>query len=151
MEYEDDLLDNDILDLDAFNQLLLMDDEDDDSHEFSREIVNSYFEQAKMTFADMDKALEAKDLSKLSTLGHFLKGSSATIGVRKVRDSCKHIQHLGKLQGADGEGSVTQEEALKQIETELTIGKTEYQKAEEFLRFFYEAEPDDDDDDDPEC
>ncbi|KAJ2433487.1 Phosphorelay intermediate protein, partial [Coemansia sp. RSA 2424] len=83
VQQDDELLDNEILDLDAFNQLLSMDDENDEEYEFSRDIVFNYFEQAVTTFADMDKALKAKDLSKLSSLGHFLKGSSATIGVKK--------------------------------------------------------------------
>ncbi|KAJ1887314.1 Phosphorelay intermediate protein [Coemansia sp. RSA 2337] len=142
---EDDLLDNDILDLDAFNQILSMDDENDEDYEFSRDIVYNYFEQAITTFADMDKALEAKDLLKLSSLGHFLKGSSATIGVKKVQECCRHIQYLGKLQGANGEGSVDESSALELIEAELKIGKLEYRKAEEFLRFFYESDPADDD------
>ncbi|KAJ1891447.1 Phosphorelay intermediate protein [Kickxella alabastrina] len=81
----------------------------------------------------MDKAFRAKDLSKLSSLGHFLKGSSATIGIKK---------------GAEGEGTVDKEEALRLIECELRTGKEEYQKAEEFLQFFYEADPGDDEDDD---
>ncbi|KAJ2334466.1 Phosphorelay intermediate protein, partial [Coemansia sp. RSA 2681] len=99
IQQDDELLDNEILDLDAFNQLLSMDDENDEEYEFSRDIVFNYFEQAVTTFADMDKALKAKDLAKLSSLGHFLKGSSATIGVKKVQECCKHIQYLGKLQG----------------------------------------------------
>ncbi|KAJ1941265.1 Phosphorelay intermediate protein [Kickxella alabastrina] len=148
LDTEDDLLDNDILDLDAFNQLLSMDDEDDEDHEFSRDIINNYFDQTRTTFADMDKAFRAKDLSKLSSLGHFLKGSSATIGIKKVQECCKHIQYLGKLQGAEGEGTVDKEEALRLIECELRTGKEEYQKAEEFLQFFYEADPGDDEDDD---
>ncbi|KAJ2240724.1 Phosphorelay intermediate protein, partial [Coemansia sp. RSA 454] len=90
-EEDEDDLSNEILDLDAFNQLLSMDDDTDEDYEFSREIVQSYLEQAKSTFADMDQALSAKDLSKLSSLGHFLKGSSATIGVKKVQECCKHI------------------------------------------------------------
>merc|ERR1712225_207877 len=32
----------------------------------------------------MDDALEEKDLATLSSLGHFLKGSSATLGLTKV-------------------------------------------------------------------
>ncbi|KAJ2022521.1 hypothetical protein GGI06_001781 [Coemansia sp. S85] len=56
-QQEDDLLNNEILDLDAFNQLLSMDDENDEEYEFSRDIVYNYFEQAITTFADMDKAL----------------------------------------------------------------------------------------------
>ncbi|KAJ2811335.1 Phosphorelay intermediate protein [Coemansia furcata] len=145
IQNEDDLLDNEILDLDAFNQLLSMDDENDEEYEFSRDIVYNYFEQAITTFADMDRALKAKDLSKLSSLGHFLKGSSATIGVKKVQECCRHIQFLGKLQGANGDGTVDESSALDLIEKELKSGKLEYKKAEEFLRFFYESDPAEDD------
>ncbi|KAJ2715631.1 Phosphorelay intermediate protein [Coemansia spiralis] len=144
-EDEDELLDSDILDLDVFNQLVLMDDENDQEHEFSREIVQSYLDQAKSTFADMDRALKSKDLSKLSSLGHFLKGSSATIGVKKVQECCKRIQYLGKLHSISGEGTVDEDEALKLIAHELQVGKREYQKAEEFLGYFYEPDSADDD------
>ncbi|KAJ1720993.1 Phosphorelay intermediate protein [Coemansia erecta] len=195
IEHDDDLLDNDILDLEAFNQLLSMDDEGDDDHGFSKDIVDNYFEQARVTFADMDKAFAAKDLTKLSTLGHFLKGSSATIGVKKVQECCKRIQYLGKLMNPDGVGQLALDKGLKSsldkdskptlskdaksssdskqaassekggdtapremqdlvsqralnlIAVELKTGKEEYKKAEEFLRFFYEADMDDDDDD----
>ncbi|KAJ2783828.1 Phosphorelay intermediate protein [Coemansia javaensis] len=137
---EDDQLENDILDLDVFNQLLLMDDENDSEYGFSREIVQNYLDQAKTIFADMDVALGQKDLSKLSSLGHFLKGSSAAIGVKKVQECCKRIQYLGKLHNITGEGSVDEDEALRLIARELQTGKWEYQRAEEFLGFFYEHE-----------
>ncbi|KAI9505778.1 Phosphorelay intermediate protein [Coemansia spiralis] len=146
-DQEDELLDNDILELDVFNQLLSMDDENDEEYEFSQDIVFDYFEQAKSTFADMDKALQVKDLTKLSALGHFLKGSSATIGVKKVQEACKHIQYLGKLQGMNGEGSVEKDEALRLIEQEIKTGKEEFKRAEEFLRFFYEPDAADGDGD----
>jgi osomolarity two-component system phosphorelay intermediate protein YPD1 len=41
--------------MDIFEQLLEMDDEDD--REFSKEIVWNYFDQAEATFQRMDKAL----------------------------------------------------------------------------------------------
>ncbi|KAJ2797826.1 Phosphorelay intermediate protein [Coemansia helicoidea] len=143
-----ELLESDILDLDVFNQLMLMDDENDQENEFSREIVQSYLDQAKSTFADMDKALGSKDLSKLSSLGHFLKGSSATIGVKRVQECCRRIQYLGKLHSISGEGTVDEEEALKLIAQELLAGKREYQKAEEFLGYFYESSSADEESDD---
>ncbi|KAJ2809277.1 Phosphorelay intermediate protein [Coemansia guatemalensis] len=142
----DEDLEIDILDIDIFNQLLAMDDDDDDDnpqddeediHKFSRDIVSQYFDQARTTFADMEKALKAKDLSKLSSLGHFLKGSSATIGVKKVMECCKHIQFLGKLQNISGKDSIDEDQALKLITQELRTGKKEYVNARDFLGFFY--------------
>lgn len=44
-----------IIDMDTFCQLLEMDDEDD--REFSKEIVWNFFEQANTTFKEMDDAL----------------------------------------------------------------------------------------------
>ena len=78
-------LPKDIIDIDVFEQLLEMDEEDD--REFSKSLVWNYFEQAESTFEKMDAALAAQELKELSTLGHFLKGSSAAVGVTKVRNS----------------------------------------------------------------
>lgn len=44
-----------IIDMDIFGQLLEMDDEED--REFSKEIVWNYFDQAETTFEKMDTAL----------------------------------------------------------------------------------------------
>lgn len=44
-----------LIDMNTFDQLLDMDDEED--HEFSYSIVLNYFEQAEATFKDMDAAL----------------------------------------------------------------------------------------------
>ncbi|ORX71489.1 histidine phosphotransferase [Linderina pennispora] len=133
----DDELGGNILDLDVFDQLLAMDGEDD---EFSQQLVYNYFEQAETTFTSMDKAIKARDLVRLSELGHFLKGSSASIGVKRVRDCCEHIQQLGRLRGSDGQGQVDEDTALREIGAELVEGRSEYRKAREFLRFFYEQE-----------
>lgn len=46
---------DDLIDMNTFDQLLDMDDEDD--HEFSYSIVQDYFKQAEVTFEDMDAAL----------------------------------------------------------------------------------------------
>ena len=46
----------------------------------------------------------AKDLKQLSALGHYLKGSSASIGVTKVKDACEKIQHYGA--GFDETGTI---------------------------------------------
>lgn len=52
---EVDSMSNSVIDKDIFGQLLEMDDEDD--REFSKEIVWNYFDQAESTFKKMDKAL----------------------------------------------------------------------------------------------
>ncbi|KAG1139806.1 hypothetical protein G6F37_010961 [Rhizopus arrhizus] len=127
---------DDLIDMSTFDQLLDMDDEDD--HEFSYSIVLNYFEQAETTFKDMDEALEKKDLSELSRLGHFLKGSSAAIGLKKVKATCEKIQNVGNNQGEEGE--LNDEEALKGIATLLPQVKKEYSEAEEYLKNFYDVQ-----------
>ena len=57
-----------------------------------------------------------KDLQKLSQLGHFLKGSSAALGVAKVQASCEKIQHYGKLWDHELEVNLEEDEALSRIE-----------------------------------
>ncbi|GAA5809140.1 hypothetical protein MFLAVUS_002544 [Mucor flavus] len=128
----------DLIDMNTFEQLLDMDDEDD--HEFSYSIVLNYFEQADTTFKDMDNALEKKDLLELSRLGHFLKGSSAAIGLKRVKATCEKIQNVGNRQDEEGTTEIDEEEALKRITPLLPQVKTEYSEAEEYLKNFYEVQ-----------
>ncbi|KAI9269171.1 signal transduction histidine kinase [Phascolomyces articulosus] len=128
----------DLIDTSTFDQLLDMDDEED--HEFSYSIVVNYFEQAEATFKDMDAALDKKDLSELSRLGHFLKGSSAAIGLKKVKASCEKIQNIGNCQDEVGVKDLDKTEALKKLTQILPRVKAEYTEAEEYLKNFYEQE-----------
>ncbi|KAI9323369.1 putative phosphotransmitter protein Ypd1 [Dichotomocladium elegans] len=126
-----------LIDMNTFDQLLDMDDEED--HEFSFSIVTNYFEQAETTFKDMDDSFDKKDLAELSRLGHFLKGSSAAIGLKKVKDTCEKIQNIGNRQ--DDAGAVLEEaDALKRIKDLLPRVKEEYKEAEEYLKNFYEVQ-----------
>ncbi|PWN51702.1 histidine-phosphotransfer domain, HPT domain-containing protein [Violaceomyces palustris] len=124
-----------IIDMDIFSQLLEMDDEED--REFSKSIVWNYFVQAETTFGDMDVALASKDLPELSRLGHFLKGSSAAVGVIKVRDSCECMQHYGKRHDEDGISELTEEVAMQKITDTLSEVKVQYKEAEKALKSFY--------------
>ncbi|KAL4803685.1 signal transduction histidine kinase [Aspergillus unguis] len=124
------------IDQETFAQILEMDDEDD--HEFSQGIVYGFFEQAETTFTKMETALEEKKLGELSSLGHFLKGSSATIGLTKVKDACEKIQHYGA--GKDETGTndePDQEKSLEKIQTTLETVKKDYKEVEDFFRKEY--------------
>jgi osomolarity two-component system phosphorelay intermediate protein YPD1 len=85
----------------TFNQILEMDDSEED-RDFSKPLVDGFFEQAEETFAKIEVALKAKSLDELSSLGHFLKGSSATLGFNKIKDSCQVIQQYGHRLTVDG-------------------------------------------------
>jgi osomolarity two-component system phosphorelay intermediate protein YPD1 len=55
-------------------------------------------------------------LQELSKKGHFLKGSSASIGLCKVKTLCEAIQHLGMNKDPfNGMTLIPNEEALAKI------------------------------------
>ncbi|KAI9901320.1 hypothetical protein N3K66_003137 [Trichothecium roseum] len=102
------------LDVYTFAQILEMDEPGD--CEFSHDIVFDFLDQAEETFRDIQVNLENKDLTKLSSLGHFLKGSSATLGLIKVRDGCEKIQQYGKMMNPDNSPEPDQKVCLARIE-----------------------------------
>ncbi|KAK9236102.1 signal transduction histidine kinase [Lipomyces kononenkoae] len=130
----------DVIDWNTFGQILEMDDDEDD-REFSRSIVWNFFEQAENTFTQMDTALGNRDLEQLSSLGHFLKGSSAALGLTKVKNSCEKIQHLGAQKDETGTTDLNDPEfCLKEIKTILQSVRQEYAESESFLRKYYDSE-----------
>jgi hypothetical protein len=76
-----------------------------------------------------------KDLHKLYSLGHFLKGSSAALGVSKVQLSCEHIQNYGQLK--DGSATLTEPEAIVKTTKSLALAREEYAEAKTWLEWFY--------------
>ncbi|PYH45204.1 Hpt domain-containing protein, partial [Aspergillus saccharolyticus JOP 1030-1] len=128
------------IDQTTFEQILEMDDEGD--NDFSKGIVFGFFDQAESTFDKMEKHLADKDLAELSSLGHYLKGSSATLGLIKVKDACEKIQHYGA--GKDETGTndePNQEVSLENIRKTLTQVKKDYKEVEDFLRRYYGESP----------
>jgi len=120
-----------------FEQILEMDD--DEEREFSRSIVYGFFEQAVATFKKMDDGLKSRDLSQLSSLGHFLKGSSATLGLTKVKDGCEKIQHYGAKKDDTGTKDEPSEDiCLRRIKETLALVREQYEDVEKVLKRFYE-------------
>ena len=79
-----------------------------------------------------------EDLRELSQLGHFLKGSSATLGLTKVKEACERIQHYGASK--DETGTVSEPDAkvsLGNIKKTLAEVKDDYTDVETLLRRFY--------------
>ncbi len=76
-----------------------------------------------------------KNLPELSSLGHFLKGSSAALGVSKVQLSCEHIQHYGQLH--EGTAALTEAAAIVKITKTLARAREEYKEAKIWLESFY--------------
>jgi osomolarity two-component system phosphorelay intermediate protein YPD1 len=147
-----------IIDFGAFSQILEMDEDGD--NDFSRELVENYYDQADTTFDEMDDALcepflsffvtrescltvsffrkrARKDLLKLSDRGHYLKGSSATMGLAKVSASCERMQHYGKLRDEEKQCDLAPPEALDMIKRLLLNVKKEYAEAKGYLDKYY--------------
>lgn len=81
-----------------------------------------------------------KDLPELSSLGHFLKGSSATLGFNKVRDSCQVIQQYGHKQTLDGTDEPDEEVCLKKITDALKTVKVDFAELEKELKIFFNSD-----------
>jgi osomolarity two-component system, phosphorelay intermediate protein YPD1 len=82
---------------------------------------------------------EAKDLNALSELGHFLKGSSASLGLIKVKDSCKKIEHYSEKKDETGTEEITEEEDLEKLKTTIEQARKEFEEVEKVLKKFYEG------------
>ena len=144
--------------MDAFGQLLELDEDDDSS--FSETITLEYFEQASKTFKEMDEYLsvhmksnyciillptlrhnfrEDKDVKRLGELAHFLKGSSGQVGVRKVKEECNRMQYYGKLRDEEKKVDLKKEQAIEMITVSLKAAKKDHEEAEKLLKEYFDA------------
>lgn len=80
-------------------------------------------------------------LNSLSALGHFLKGSSATLGLIKVKNSCEYIQNLGLLKDETGTDDISEDDAYKKIKKYIALVKEDFEEVKKLLEKFYETTP----------
>jgi osomolarity two-component system phosphorelay intermediate protein YPD1 len=74
----------------------------------------------------------------LAQLGHFLKGSSATLGLINVRDCCEKIQNFGGKKDATGARDMLDgDKCLTAIDEALKSMREEYVKAEGYFKRRY--------------
>ena len=81
-----------------------------------------------------------KDLLSLSELGHFLKGSSAALGVAKVQATCTSIQNYGKRSDDRSPTMLSESEALNRIKPLLKRVREEFEEASDWLIKYYEKQ-----------
>jgi osomolarity two-component system phosphorelay intermediate protein YPD1 len=81
-----------------------------------------------------------KNLPELSSLGHFLKGSSAALGIIKVQNSCEKMQHYGNKRDEEEQKELDEDEAMKRIKALLEDCKRDYAVAKKWLEKLYEEE-----------
>lgn len=142
--------------MEVFEQILELDEAG--SREFSQDMVKEYLEQTQATIklmddslcaglslqsnSDVSLALSAKhELTQLGKHGHFLKGSSAALGVVQVQEICEKIQHLGNRIDPDKEPDVkmSAEDAFARIKPLLARLKDEHTAATKWLKKFFET------------
>lgn len=80
-----------------------------------------------------------KDLPTLSSLGHYLKGSSATLGFTKVKVECEKIQHYGDHKDETGlKDEDDDTKLLDLIDNSLSKAQKETATCEELMRKYYD-------------
>jgi osomolarity two-component system, phosphorelay intermediate protein YPD1 len=77
----------------------------------------------------------------LSERGHFLKGSSAAVGLIKLKASCEKIQNYGNKLDEVGNNPINENEALRKIAEVLLVTKKDFREAEIWLKRFYGEDP----------
>lgn len=97
---------SDLINWTIFQELLLM---DEDEEGFALSLVETFVQQANDTFKEIEDLLSdnsvknEENLKKLSSLGHYLKGSAAALGLQKVQNECERIQNYGKMEAFDND------------------------------------------------
>lgn len=81
-----------IVDMDAFSQILAL-DEHDPTREFSKALIWAFCDQAETAVEEMEHFLVKNHVEQLANKAHYLKGSSASLGLMKVSKTCLSIYH----------------------------------------------------------
>lgn len=93
---------------------------------------------AGSTTTDTDNRANG-DLPKLSSLGHYLKGSSATLGFIKLKDECEKIQNYGNMKDATGERDQTDADlALSKIQESVANAEKHYKVVKPLMISYYQ-------------
>ncbi|AMD19434.1 HBR533Wp [Eremothecium sinecaudum] len=127
-----------VINWDILNEVVSM---DEDEPGFSQSLVVQYIDQAETTFKEIQKELESgcPSLDKLSSLGHFLKGSSASLGLQRMAWACERIQNYKKRANLPSDSS-SDASITAMIREGLSMAQTEFQCARKELSKYYNAE-----------
>jgi HPt (histidine-containing phosphotransfer) domain-containing protein len=88
---------------------------------------------------------EEKELEKFSKSAHFLKGSSAQLGITSLPHTCTTLQHYGELwddkKDSDRTKNMSEDESLKLIPPILNKAKQEYKAARRWMELYLANDP----------
>ncbi|KAH3681948.1 hypothetical protein WICPIJ_007086 [Wickerhamomyces pijperi] len=134
----------DLINWTIFNELLIMDEDEDG---FSKSLIQTFIEQAIQTFAEIEEILLNNDnqqdqasLTKLSQLGHYLKGSAASLGLVKIQEQCERIQNYGLLKNFDGAVPDDGKDFWGGVKLALGSAREEFTSARQFLSDYYKEQ-----------
>lgn len=82
----------------VFSELIAM---DEDEEGFSQSLFDTFVEQVSDTFAQIETELSSNSFEKISSLGHYLKGSAAALGLHTISVECERIQNYGHKSNFD--------------------------------------------------
>lgn len=124
-----------VIDWSILNEIISMDEDDPD---FSKMLIMQYIDQAETTFNSIETE---KDLNNLNSLGHFLKGSSATLGLQRIAWICEIIQNLGKRQSIENIPEGSDDQVYRDaIAVTLDQARHEFILARKELSYYYKTE-----------
>ena len=124
-----------VIDWSILNEIISMDEDDPD---FSKMLIMQYIDQAETTFNSIEAE---KDLNNLNNLGHFLKGSSATLGLQRIAWICEIIQNLGKRQSIENIPEDSDDQVYRDaIAVTLDQARHEFILARKELSYYYKTE-----------
>jgi HPt (histidine-containing phosphotransfer) domain-containing protein len=103
------------------------------SHPWKRPCTSLPIDSQSVT----DDNRKEKNLEELSSLGHFLKGSSAALGIVAVQDACEKMQHYGHLRDEEENTDLKEEDALNRIEGLIKGCRKDYEQAKVWLTSLY--------------
>jgi HPt (histidine-containing phosphotransfer) domain-containing protein len=110
---------NDIIDRAAIDELL---ESVGGDLEFLEELLGDYFDDSPNQLSEMQRALNEGDAERFRRAAHSLKSNSANFGARKLADSCRELEEMGKSATLSGAGDV------------LARAKLEYEEAKNALK-----------------
>lgn len=91
-----------------------------------------------------------KDLKALSHQGHYLKGSSATLGLIKIRDNCEKIQRYGSKENVDGTPEPDGDLCLNRITDTLKVLRSDFSDVRRAMKKLYNQDIEDDEEEEEE-
>lgn len=135
-----DLQESGLVDWQVFSELVAM---DEDEEGFCQGLFQTFVDQFKDTFKEIDENIKVKDLNKLSSLGHYLKGSAAALGLTTIAEQCERMQNYGHRNNFDnykikGLKESDDEFWIKLIEDTMEKAKDGFQKSKAALNSYFD-------------